>query len=413
MSSPCGFPIARQSAFYVALKQLRLDAKQIVFSSLVLSPNTDSCFYIPCTFLSSLHLPLSTGSSPAFTTLHGLWPSIYCFPDFESDVYCFPDFGSDVYFLFTTFRTSSPIFNSSLLLSKLQVRRLLLSGLRVRCLLLPYCFPDFKSNVCYFPDFGSDVYFFLVAFRTSSLFTIFLLLSGLRVRCLLSFAFRVLYFLLSRTFLLPNPNSFVLPTTGLCICVILSHTSKARGPVATREAEVFARTRRGASRNPWLHPLIEHAIKAGQAVSTPFRPICSNRERSTKAQITIHNRINRGKHASMGTGTTKERQGPLGRRREQSRRADKRIPDRAPGMPDPQTDKRHLETGLHTPKGYQDQGTEITVVSEHMRTVRTRISSHRGTHARSLRNAAREYPPSRGRAMDAREKESPLTVYDP
>ncbi|PKI40317.1 hypothetical protein CRG98_039295 [Punica granatum] len=46
-------------------------------------------------------------------------------------------------------------------------------------------------------------------------------------------------------------------------------------------------------------------------------------------------------------------------------------------------------------------------------TVRTRISSHRGTHARSLRNAAWEYTPSRGRATDAREKESPLTVYDP
>ncbi|PKI46497.1 hypothetical protein CRG98_033113 [Punica granatum] len=46
-------------------------------------------------------------------------------------------------------------------------------------------------------------------------------------------------------------------------------------------------------------------------------------------------------------------------------------------------------------------------------TVRTRISSRRGTHARSLRNAAWEYPPSRGRATDAHEKESPLTVYDP
>ncbi|PKI58158.1 hypothetical protein CRG98_021446 [Punica granatum] len=39
--------------------------------------------------------------------------------------------------------------------------------------------------------------------------------------------------------------------------------------------------------------------------------------------------------------------------------------------------------------------------------------SDEGTNARSLRNAAWEYPPSRGRATDAREKESPLTVYDP
>ncbi|PKI77694.1 hypothetical protein CRG98_001924 [Punica granatum] len=33
--------------------------------------------------------------------------------------------------------------------------------------------------------------------------------------------------------------------------------------------------------------------------------------------------------------------------------------------------------------------------------------------SKSLRNAAREYLPSRGRATDACEKESPLTVYDP
>ncbi|PKI39686.1 hypothetical protein CRG98_039919 [Punica granatum] len=46
-------------------------------------------------------------------------------------------------------------------------------------------------------------------------------------------------------------------------------------------------------------------------------------------------------------------------------------------------------------------------------TVRTRISFRRGTHARSLCNVAWECPPSRGRATDAREKELPLTVYDP
>ncbi|PKI56240.1 hypothetical protein CRG98_023371 [Punica granatum] len=45
--------------------------------------------------------------------------------------------------------------------------------------------------------------------------------------------------------------------------------------------------------------------------------------------------------------------------------------------------------------------------------VRTRISSRRGTHARSLRSAAWECPPSRGCATDTREKESPFTVYDP
>ncbi|PKI64479.1 hypothetical protein CRG98_015127 [Punica granatum] len=34
----------------------------------------------------------------------------------------------------------------------------------------------------------------------------------------------------------------------------------------------------------------------------------------------------------------------------------------------------------------------------------------KGTHARSLCNAAWECPPSRGRATDAREKESPLAI---
>ncbi|PKI47796.1 hypothetical protein CRG98_031812 [Punica granatum] len=45
--------------------------------------------------------------------------------------------------------------------------------------------------------------------------------------------------------------------------------------------------------------------------------------------------------------------------------------------------------------------------------VRTRISSRRGTHAQSLRDAAWECPPSRGRATDTREKESPLAILRP
>ncbi|OWM88480.1 hypothetical protein CDL15_Pgr023981 [Punica granatum] len=36
-------------------------------------------------------------------------------------------------------------------------------------------------------------------------------------------------------------------------------------------------------------------------VSTPFWPIGSNREHSTEARVTIHSRINRGKHAGTGT----------------------------------------------------------------------------------------------------------------
>ncbi|OWM90285.1 hypothetical protein CDL15_Pgr014123 [Punica granatum] len=45
--------------------------------------------------------------------------------------------------------------------------------------------------------------------------------------------------------------------------------------------------------------------------------------------------------------------------------------------------------------------------------VRTQILSRRGTHAQSLCNAAWGCPPSRECATDTREKESPLTVYDP
>ncbi|PKI60437.1 hypothetical protein CRG98_019178 [Punica granatum] len=34
----------------------------------------------------------------------------------------------------------------------------------------------------------------------------------------------------------------------------------------------------------------------------------------------------------------------------------RRLLDGAPGTPDPQTSKRHPETGLHTPKDHQDHG---------------------------------------------------------
>ncbi|PKI35272.1 hypothetical protein CRG98_044335 [Punica granatum] len=46
-------------------------------------------------------------------------------------------------------------------------------------------------------------------------------------------------------------------------------------------------------------------------------------------------------------------------------------------------------------------------------TVGNRILISSGHACARLCNAAWEHPPSRGRAMDAREKESPLTVYDP
>ncbi|PKH76417.1 hypothetical protein CRG98_050029 [Punica granatum] len=36
-----------------------------------------------------------------------------------------------------------------------------------------------------------------------------------------------------------------------------------------------------------------------------------------------------------------------------------RLPDKAPRAPDPRTNKRHPETGLHAPKDHQDQGTSF------------------------------------------------------
>ncbi|PKI43481.1 hypothetical protein CRG98_036125 [Punica granatum] len=35
----------------------------------------------------------------------------------------------------------------------------------------------------------------------------------------------------------------------------------------------------------------------------------------------------------------------------------RRLPNGAPGTPDPQTSKGHPKTGLHTPKDHQDHGT--------------------------------------------------------
>ncbi|PKI66590.1 hypothetical protein CRG98_013018 [Punica granatum] len=50
-----------------------------------------------------------------------------------------------------------------------------------------------------------------------------------------------------------------------------------RGELPRRmTTEAVARTKKSASHDLWLPPLIEHAIKEGQAVSTPFRSIGSN-----------------------------------------------------------------------------------------------------------------------------------------
>ncbi|PKI68892.1 hypothetical protein CRG98_010747 [Punica granatum] len=72
---------------------------------LTLSPNVDSCFYIPYTFLSSQHLLLSTGFDPAFIAFHGLRPSIHCFPRASAQhLQLFMGFGSG----FTAFHGLRP-----------------------------------------------------------------------------------------------------------------------------------------------------------------------------------------------------------------------------------------------------------------------------------------------------------------
>ncbi|PKI40402.1 hypothetical protein CRG98_039206 [Punica granatum] len=54
--------------------------------------------------------------------------------------------------------------------------------------------------------------------------------------------------------------------------------------------EAVAGTKKGASHDLWLPPLIEHATKEGQAVSTPFWSTSSNGGLPTKARDTIHHR---------------------------------------------------------------------------------------------------------------------------
>ncbi|PKI74450.1 hypothetical protein CRG98_005132 [Punica granatum] len=88
-----------------------------------------------------------------------------------------------------------------------------------------------------------------------------------------------------------------------------------------------------------------------------------------------------GKHMIKGHGSQKRSNGPykghikkpekssrqwtLGQRKSalwhylppDHRSVIRHFPDEAPGMPDPRTNKRHPEIGLHTPEGHQDQGT--------------------------------------------------------
>ncbi|PKI73243.1 hypothetical protein CRG98_006378, partial [Punica granatum] len=64
-----------------------------------------------------------------------------------------------------------------------------------------------------------------------------------------------------------------------------------------------------ASYNLWLHPLIEHATKEGQAISTPFWSTVSNKGLPAVARITTHDSTIGGERADVGARATKEKQG--------------------------------------------------------------------------------------------------------
>ncbi|OWM78292.1 hypothetical protein CDL15_Pgr028285 [Punica granatum] len=217
----------------------------------------------------------------AFTAFHGLRPSIYCFRDFGSpdfvstftafhrlrpSIYCFRDFGSpDFVSAFTAFHRLRPSiycfrdFGSPDFVSAFTA----FHGLRPSI----YCFRDFGS-----PDFVSA----FIAFRIS----------------------RPLYCFLRA--LAPH-----LPLHILQISIRLLSYDR-RGELPRRvTTEAVAGTKRVASHDLWLPPLIEHATKEGQAVSTPFWSTDSNRGLPTKARNAIHLRENQGQigdHRAVSDG---------------------------------------------------------------------------------------------------------------
>ncbi|OWM63162.1 hypothetical protein CDL15_Pgr023877 [Punica granatum] len=113
-----------------------------------------------------------------------------------------------------------------------------------------YCFRDFGSS-----DFASA----FTAFRTSR-----------------------------PPYCFPRALALHLPLHILQIPIMLLSYDR-RGELPRRVTiEAVARTKKGASHDLWLPPLIEHATKEGQAVSTPFWPTGFNGGLPTEALDTIH-----------------------------------------------------------------------------------------------------------------------------
>ncbi|OWM82751.1 hypothetical protein CDL15_Pgr008632 [Punica granatum] len=82
--------------------------------------------------------------------------------------------------------------------------------------------------------------------------------------------------------------------------------------------------KRDACHDLWLHPLIEHATKDGQAVSTPFWSTGSNRGLPTKARDAIHRPAIGGEHAVTEPRAIGEEHGPP-RKAEENHQKNKRT----------------------------------------------------------------------------------------
>ncbi|OWM72782.1 hypothetical protein CDL15_Pgr024834 [Punica granatum] len=189
----------------------------------------------------------TTHPSPPLPSL--ILYALYCFPDFASTDFASALLLSGLRVRFTAFRTSRPLycfpdFASTLLLSGLRVH-----GLRIHI----YCFPD-------------SAYTF-TAFRTPRPH---LLLSELRAA---DFPSTFTTFRTSRPlYCFPRALAHHLPLHILQIPImLLSYDRKGELPrrMTTRRS---LEPKRDASHDLWLPPLIEHATKEGQAVSTPFWP---------------------------------------------------------------------------------------------------------------------------------------------
>ncbi|PKI64953.1 hypothetical protein CRG98_014647 [Punica granatum] len=118
----------------------------------------------------------------------------------------------------------------------------------------------------------------------------------------------------------PGPRPSEPHHTALCaIPKLVFGSIPAQHPDASKQSvsghgEQYRGSRRAqkgvVSYNIWLHPLIEHATKEGQAISTQFWSIGSNKGLLAIARITVHDSTIGDERADVGARTTGEKQGP-------------------------------------------------------------------------------------------------------